>query len=1299
MNKEQLERIVLALQTIYAPNTSSSERRAAQDFCEQVKKDPVAPLYGHFLAHKGNSQPDTVRFFGLQLLEDCIRYQWTMYSQEQQVQIKQALVDLLESGMDVATTSKFLIDKAAHVFAEIVEREWPQNWSDLDAWLMKMFQSTDDLQKSLVLSIIQYIAQDTFVYVTPITSQRKDDLRNAMIAIFCPAPVDYAQANSLNVPAEVYQACGISSGNEGWFMRIMKLLASSLQVSQSGGGELMSVLCLETINAYIEWVPIDVIRDTELVKNLWSLSINPSFKIRAASLDCILSICSRKYSDITLNYELVLKYVLSNDGMVLLQQAWQLCRGDASQVDDFDQYIQEDYQLQLRFAELWNIVGVHMICHKRVDKVPEYLQPYLSFLLLLTSHQSMEVSQIALQVWTSMLRIQVLSESSLFQAVQNQLISLLISKMNKYQFVPKDPDDEEDQSDAASGTAADGQSQRCMSNFYNYIEYGDSTVAFYNGFGAYKSLMCPLLAQFTANCPLIVMQQSFQLLTSIVQHNLQGAVKPQQINSNKASSTDSKFYMQWECLAVVLQTIIGGFKNAGDNAEVKQALIAFTEQSLDALFKFEYKSDDTMILGKQLDCMVAFAPLLLNDHPPSLALSVLQKVFGFVVYRRSDNQEAGADVDMLSEDTLSLRRKAGVCVLKLGIELSDIFVGIYDQIKAEVDRLYGCNVLHHGEKAYLVEFLVAIVFNSKNLDAQRKQQLYQIIYEQSLSDIQSYQAFLSAISSRDSFYKAIGIDALKLLACNAAGSVEQLIACRQFQSKLTFSISVYKSCLARSVKMGRSVGAEERLAVLQQSPWVCNLRAMFPVYITVMRYVQYLWHQSMFADASDQSLKQILSITEMEKQMILGIADGGDDFDHTGGQQSQEKAQRKPIVQLKTLPEWVGFMQNWLRNLREQLYGLIGQCMYLVPGDYFYGIPSISQTIMENMFEVAQELPIYHWKQILLVIMKPLILNCPPEHYQDFLHPILPSVTKFIAEKLNREWGAVSASVLVDTDTEDGGDLRQQRQQSVTVSGQTVNDEVVNLKLLRDLSRAYFDVWNCVFVQNRLLDVKGGKQSVLVDVPQHTHNLVKDSLQRRLSEEFGVYKSLAGFILSDQAVFEPLLYGLVYSFNWKDCRCITLSCRILSKLVPILAEQSQQQQQQQQQQQSSALQQFLCTDVLYGTLKCLSEEYFKEVHDTVIALILDIIKNINKTAPLVIKASLQQAVSSLQTDAAWQTFAQKLNASNAPNAQRKVLREALGISSGQFFKTQLDTTHLPKKFATRTRTKILNDEEVNGLFG
>lgn len=113
-------------------------------------------------------------------------------------------MDLLESGMDVATTSKFLIDKAAHVFAEIVEREWPQNWSDLDAWLMKMFQSTDDLQKSLVLSIIQYIAQDTFVYVTPITSQRKDDLRNAMIAIFCPAPVDYAQANSLNVPAEVY---------------------------------------------------------------------------------------------------------------------------------------------------------------------------------------------------------------------------------------------------------------------------------------------------------------------------------------------------------------------------------------------------------------------------------------------------------------------------------------------------------------------------------------------------------------------------------------------------------------------------------------------------------------------------------------------------------------------------------------------------------------------------------------------------------------------------------------------------------------------------------------------------------------------------------------------------------------------------------------------------------------------------------------------------------------------------------------------------------------------------------------
>lgn len=46
-------------------------------YCEGLKRDPAAPLYGYFLAHKNNHQPDVVRHFGLSLIEDAVRYRWS----------------------------------------------------------------------------------------------------------------------------------------------------------------------------------------------------------------------------------------------------------------------------------------------------------------------------------------------------------------------------------------------------------------------------------------------------------------------------------------------------------------------------------------------------------------------------------------------------------------------------------------------------------------------------------------------------------------------------------------------------------------------------------------------------------------------------------------------------------------------------------------------------------------------------------------------------------------------------------------------------------------------------------------------------------------------------------------------------------------------------------------------------------------------------------------------------------------------------------------------------------------------
>jgi exportin-5 len=102
----------------------------------------MAPLYGHFLAHVNQQQSDTVRYFGLGLLENSVRFKWTspMYADTERARIKDALVDLVRCGLAPGTVEKkFIREKTAHIFAELAEREWPQRWPDLHALLFELF--------------------------------------------------------------------------------------------------------------------------------------------------------------------------------------------------------------------------------------------------------------------------------------------------------------------------------------------------------------------------------------------------------------------------------------------------------------------------------------------------------------------------------------------------------------------------------------------------------------------------------------------------------------------------------------------------------------------------------------------------------------------------------------------------------------------------------------------------------------------------------------------------------------------------------------------------------------------------------------------------------------------------------------------------------------------------------------------------------------------------------------------------------------------------------------------------------
>ncbi|KAG9070464.1 hypothetical protein KI688_008000 [Linnemannia hyalina] len=77
MDESVLRNLLSALETINNAATTNNARQQAQEYCETLKRDPAGPLYGYYLAHKDNQQPDIVRHFGLSLMENTARYKWS----------------------------------------------------------------------------------------------------------------------------------------------------------------------------------------------------------------------------------------------------------------------------------------------------------------------------------------------------------------------------------------------------------------------------------------------------------------------------------------------------------------------------------------------------------------------------------------------------------------------------------------------------------------------------------------------------------------------------------------------------------------------------------------------------------------------------------------------------------------------------------------------------------------------------------------------------------------------------------------------------------------------------------------------------------------------------------------------------------------------------------------------------------------------------------------------------------------------------------------------------------------------
>ena len=256
-----LPKIHKALEVVYSPYSSNSDRKDAQVFLEEVKHTDEAPSHGFNLA-SDKSQSPVVRHYALSLLEHAIKHKWSYYTTPQAASLRNCVLELSQnvSRDDPA----YLRNKVAVLWVEVAKRSWVADWMDMDENLYQLWQVPDSpAHKELVLSVLESISDEVFSGDDPVVSVREGLLSKASVEIFTPAAVLVGTYPNRQAGPDVRCA----DEGEGWIVRVVRLLRQCLAGDVQNNEDIQgcAVRALALLNSLMPWVIPNAVSASECV--------------------------------------------------------------------------------------------------------------------------------------------------------------------------------------------------------------------------------------------------------------------------------------------------------------------------------------------------------------------------------------------------------------------------------------------------------------------------------------------------------------------------------------------------------------------------------------------------------------------------------------------------------------------------------------------------------------------------------------------------------------------------------------------------------------------------------------------------------------------------------------------------------------------------------------------------------------------------------------------------------------------------------------------------------------------------
>lgn len=298
-----------------------------------------------------------------------------------------------------------------------------------------------------------------------------------------------------------------------------------------------------------------------------------------------------------------------------------------------------------------------------------------------------------------------------------------------------------------------------------------------------------------------------------------------------------------------------------------------------------------------------------------------------------------------------------------------------------------------------------------------------------------------------------------------------------------------------------------------------------------------------------------------------------------------------------------------VRFVRETAYAII-YCMSRLDLQ-FYGFEGLSGPLSSALFTDSIWLST-HQQSNLLNLVRYLVDDCPVDHREHFLPPLIATCFRQMDAKINGEWEKMEQQQVTAADGEAG-----------------LKEEMKAESILRQVT------YTAVMMVADFLDPTKSSMTPRPYQLRAMTNLMLDpstlrSRAQKDSAEEGngpIFPSLRRFCLSRQEIVEPLLVFCTHGIRMRDTRCCGMTLRLFVSLVPEfhVVEQGQGQSRPSQSAQdaqgggapvntssvspqlASLIREYISSDVLKACVTSFHEPYFVEVQKELASLIAAIV--------------------------------------------------------------------------------------------